>query len=92
MRAVAARKHAEIRLDESFVINGEQCKMAAGIDVVHVPQRGTPDALIDTVIGRVHYFFAPLGNALPGAASSSNACRNAKRCYSHDFPPRVARF
>lgn len=46
-------------------INGEQFKMAAGINVVHVPHRGTPEALIDTMTGRVHYFFAPLGSALP---------------------------
>jgi tripartite-type tricarboxylate transporter receptor subunit TctC len=46
-------------------INGEQFKMAAGIDVVHVPHRGTPEALVDVATGRVHYFFAPLGSALP---------------------------
>jgi tripartite-type tricarboxylate transporter receptor subunit TctC len=32
---------------------------------VHVPHRGTPEALVDVATGRVHYFFAPLGSALP---------------------------
>lgn len=68
--ALAKQKPGQINFTSAGIgggthINGEQFKMAAGIDVVHVPQRGTPDALIDTVTGRVHYFFAPLGNALP---------------------------
>jgi tripartite-type tricarboxylate transporter receptor subunit TctC len=68
--ALAKQKPGQINFTSAGVgggthINGEQFKMAAGIDVVHVPQRGTPEALIDTVAGRVQYFFAPLGSALP---------------------------
>jgi tripartite-type tricarboxylate transporter receptor subunit TctC len=32
----------------------------AGIDVVHVPFRGSPEALTDTIAGRVHYFLSPV--------------------------------
>ena len=46
-------------------INGEKFKLAAGIDVVHVPYKGTPEALTDTIAGRVTYFFAPISAALP---------------------------
>jgi len=46
-------------------INGEKFKLAAGIDVVHVPYKGTPEALTDTVAGRVTYYFAPISAALP---------------------------
>ena len=46
-------------------INGEKFKLAAGIDVVHVPYKGTPEALTDTMAGRVTYFFAPVSAALP---------------------------
>lgn len=46
-------------------INGEQFKLAAGIDVAHIPYKGTPEALTDTVTGRIHYFFSPLVPALP---------------------------
>jgi tripartite-type tricarboxylate transporter receptor subunit TctC len=46
-------------------INGEKFKLAAGIDVVHVPYKGTPEALTDTMTGRVAYFFSPISAALP---------------------------
>ena len=40
--------------------NAEKFKLAAGIDTLHVPYRGTPEALTDTINGRVDYFFAPV--------------------------------
>jgi len=46
-------------------INGEKFKLAAGIDVVHVPYKGTPEALTDTMAGRTAYFFSPISAALP---------------------------
>jgi tripartite-type tricarboxylate transporter receptor subunit TctC len=46
-------------------INAEKFKLAAGIDVVHVPYKGTPEALTDTMTGRVTYFFSPISAALP---------------------------
>jgi len=46
-------------------INGEKFKLVAGIDVVHVPYKGTPEALTDTMTGRINYFFSPISAALP---------------------------
>ena len=46
-------------------INAEKFKLAAGIDVVHVPYKGTPEALNDTLAGRVAFFFSPISAALP---------------------------
>ena len=46
-------------------VNGEKFKLAAGIDVVHIPYKGTPEALTDTMAGRVTYFFSPISAALP---------------------------
>ncbi len=46
-------------------MGGEQFKYAAGINVVHVPYRGTPEALLDTMTGRIQYWFSPMGPALP---------------------------
>jgi tripartite-type tricarboxylate transporter receptor subunit TctC len=43
----------------------EMFKQRAGIDVVHVPHRGIPEALTDTITGRVQFFMAPFGSALP---------------------------
>jgi tripartite-type tricarboxylate transporter receptor subunit TctC len=44
---------------------GEQFKLAAGLNVVHVPYKGPPEALLDTATGRIQYFPSPLVPALP---------------------------
>jgi len=46
-------------------INGEKFRLATGIDVVHIPYKGTPEALTDTMTGRVTYYFSPISAALP---------------------------
>ena len=46
-------------------LNAEGFKFAAGVDLVHVPYKGTPEALTDTMTGRVTFFFAPISAALP---------------------------
>ena len=46
-------------------INAEKFRLAAGIDVVHIPYKGTPEALTDTMTGRITYFFSPISAALP---------------------------
>ena len=39
-------------------------KAQAAIDVVHVPFKGIPEALTDTMAGRVQFFMAPIANAV----------------------------
>jgi len=46
-------------------INAEKFRLAAAIDAVHIPYKGTPEALTDTMTGRVTYFFSPISAALP---------------------------
>lgn len=46
-------------------MNAEKFRLSAGIGIVHVPYRGTPEALTDTMNGRVDIFFAPIIAALP---------------------------
>src|SRR5450755_458060 len=46
-------------------INAEKFKLAAGIDALHIPYKGTPEALTDTMAGRVTFFFSPISAALP---------------------------
>ena len=46
-------------------LNAEKFKLQAGIDAVHVPFKGTPEALSDVIGGRNDWFFAPLSSALP---------------------------
>ena len=44
---------------------GELLKMMAGIDIVHVPYRGTGPAHTDLIGGRVTMFFAAMAGTLP---------------------------
>jgi len=46
-------------------MNGEEFKLAAGIDVVHVPYKGTPEAITNVISGNVQYFFAPITASVP---------------------------
>ncbi len=41
-------------------MNAEKFRVSAGIDALHIPYKGTPEALTDTMNGRVDYFFAPV--------------------------------
>jgi len=43
---------------------GEIFKAMAAIDVVHVPFKGIPEAMGETVAGRVQFFMAPIANAV----------------------------
>lgn len=45
--------------------SGEMFKIAAGIDAVHVPFKGMPEALAETMTGRIQYTFTSPGPALP---------------------------
>jgi len=45
-------------------INAEQFKLATGIDAVHVPFKGTPEALTNVISGSVSFFFSPITGAV----------------------------
>jgi len=46
-------------------INAERFRHAAGIKAVHVGFKGTPEALLEVLAGRVHYCIVGLGAGLP---------------------------
>lgn len=46
-------------------MSAEKFRIATGIDAVHVPFKGSPEAITETMAGRIDYFFAPLVSALP---------------------------
>ncbi len=45
--------------------NAEKFRVQAGLQAVHVPFKGTPEAMSDVIGGRSDWFFAPLSSALP---------------------------
>ncbi len=46
-------------------MNAEIFRLQAGIDALHVPYKGRPDALNNVIGGSNDWFFAPLASALP---------------------------
>jgi tripartite-type tricarboxylate transporter receptor subunit TctC len=45
-------------------LNAERFRIAAKFEAVHVPQRGTPEALTEVMAGRIDFFLAPLLNSI----------------------------
>lgn len=72
---------------------GEMLKHAAGIDVVHVPYKAIPDALNDTITGRVQFFMAPLITGAPLAKDGKVRALGVsaeKRVAAHPEIPTLA--
>ena len=46
-------------------MNAEIFRQSASFDAVHIPFKGTPEAMTETAAGRIDFFFAPLSSALP---------------------------
>lgn len=46
-------------------MNAEIFRLQAGIEALHVPYKGTPDAMTNVIGGSNDWFFAPLASALP---------------------------
>ncbi len=57
--------YASVGLGSATYMSAEKFKLATGIDALHVPYKGSPEAITETMTGRVDYFFAPLVSALP---------------------------
>ncbi len=73
--------------------NLEKLKLMAGIDVTHVPYKGTPEAIADTIAGRVCCYFAPINAALPhlrGGRAVALAVSSGKRSSLLPEVPTIA--
>ena len=67
--AAAKARPGQINFSSAGVGSGthfaaEIFKAMAAIDVVHVPNKGIPEAMGETVAGRVQFFMAPIANAV----------------------------
>jgi len=63
--ALAQQKPGQLNFSSSGIGSGthyagELFKLAAGINVVHVPYRGTPEAINDVISGRIQFMTAPV--------------------------------
>ena len=67
--ALAKSKPGQLNYSSAGVGSGSQfaaelLKAQAGIDLVHIPFKGIPEALTDTMAGRTHIFISPYASAI----------------------------
>jgi tripartite-type tricarboxylate transporter receptor subunit TctC len=72
--ALAREKPGELNFGSSGIGSGthygaELFNYSAGIKASHVPYRGTPEVITDTMTGRMHYAMSPLLAAVPHVRS-----------------------
>lgn len=96
--AAAKAKPGQLNFSSAGVGSGthfnlEKLKLMAGIDVAHVPYKGTPEAIADTIAGRVCCYFAPINAALPhikGGKAVALAVTSAQRSSLLPDVPTIA--
>jgi len=96
--AAAKAKPGQLNFSSAGVGSGthfnlEKLKLMAGIDVAHVPYKGTPEAIADTIAGRVCCYFAPINAALPhikGGKAVALAVTSAQRSSLLPEVPTIA--
>jgi len=67
----------------------EVFKSKAGINLVHVPYKGVPEALTDTLTGRVQLFISPLINAMPQVKGGKVLALGVTTTFRSDLLPDV---
>jgi len=73
--------------------NIEKLKIATGVEITHVPYKGTPEAIADTISNRTCCYWAPLNAALPhvnGGKAVALAVSSASRSPLLPNVPTVA--
>jgi len=96
--AAAKAKPGQLNFSSAGIGSGthfnlEKLKLMAGIDVAHVPYKGTPEAIADTIAGRVCCYWAPINAALPhvnGGRAIALAVSSAQRSSLLANVPTVA--
>jgi tripartite-type tricarboxylate transporter receptor subunit TctC len=96
--AAAKTKPGELNFSSAGVgsgthLNLEKLKLMAGINVTHVPYKGTPEAIGDTIAGRVCCYFAPITAAVPhvkGGKAIALGVSSAKRAALLPEVPTIA--
>jgi tripartite-type tricarboxylate transporter receptor subunit TctC len=74
-------------------VNAEKFRSVAGLDVTHIPFKGTPETIVETSAGRVDFMFTPLLSSLPSVREGrmrALAVSTAKRSSTMPDVPTVA--
>jgi tripartite-type tricarboxylate transporter receptor subunit TctC len=74
-------------------LNLEKLMLVTGAKVTHVPYKGTPEAIADTIAGRVCCYFAPITAAVPhvtGGKAVALGVSSAKRAALLPDVPTIA--
>ncbi len=74
-------------------VNAEKFRTAAGVQVTHIPFKGTPETIVETTAGRVDFMFTPVLSSLPSIKENrmrALAVSTAKRSSALPEVPTVA--
>ncbi len=74
-------------------VNAEKFRTAAGIQVTHIPFKGTPETIVETTAGRVDFMFTPVLSSIPSIRENrmrALAVSTAKRSSALADVPTVA--
>jgi tripartite-type tricarboxylate transporter receptor subunit TctC len=86
---------ASAGIGASTHVAGELFKMMAGVNMVHVPYRGSPPALTDLLGGQVHVYFGPIAGSIEYVRAGTLralAVTTAKRSEALPDLPTVGEF
>ncbi len=56
--------YASAGIGSATHLNAEKFMMMAGIDLQHIPFKGTPEAITEVAAGRLEFYFAPINAAM----------------------------
>jgi tripartite-type tricarboxylate transporter receptor subunit TctC len=56
---------ASVGVGSGTHLSVEKFKLSSGLDALHIPFRGGPEALTEVIAGRVDFYFCPINTALP---------------------------
>ena len=56
--------YASAGIGSATHLNAEKFMMMAGIDLQHIPFKGTPEAVTEVAAGRLEFYFAPINAAM----------------------------
>jgi tripartite-type tricarboxylate transporter receptor subunit TctC len=74
-------------------VNAEKFRAQAGLQVQHIPFKGTPETIVETAAGRVEFMFTPILSSLPAVKDGklrALAVSTARRSSSLPDVPTVA--